>query len=157
MTAETTARLLEVTLRPIFRAAPFAAAWQSDQLRLQNEDKPAADASGQPKPRPLPSLTIAAYGVGDHLAVKINGVYASEIMLHLICRVSGVTPDSSRQIEMLARAADLAFRNCGAAIAATGQWPLLDRVIPGEEQREVDGNTRVLTLPYDLVAFPASP
>jgi hypothetical protein len=153
MNSETTARLLEFTLRPVFRAAPFTAGWQSDQLRLQNENLPPADASGQPKPRPLPCLTIAAYGMGDHLAVKIDGVYAAEIMLHLICRVSGVTPESALQIETLAKAVDAAFRASGAALLASEKWTMLDRVIPGEEQREVDGNTRVLTLPYELVAY----
>lgn len=150
MDQDLTSRQLELDLRTVF--APAFPAWLPAQLRVQNENRPANGA-----PLPLPAIVFTAHTKGDHLPVKIGGIYGSDIELMISARVDGNSPTSAQACGALARTADATFRSCGAALMALGHWTMLAKVNPTGEDRSIDGTTTVVDLTYELVGLLAVP
>lgn len=135
----TLARLLETTMRPALAAA---LAPGGVDLRCQNEDT----TPGQPLK--LPAVILAGRDLDDNYTVKVAGRFARNAELRAVCRVDGTKPQSTETLEALAATVI-------AGIAPTdADWIFL-QPFRQEDERTWDGQTRVLTLVWKIIALSA--
>jgi hypothetical protein len=136
-TTSTLARLLTTTMRPALAAALGDAV----SIRTANEDK-------TDKPLSLPAIVLAARDLDINYTVKVSGRYARDCELRAACRVDGTRPGSAEEVEALAATVEREIA------PASADWTFFQPFRQADE-RTWEGNTRVVTLVWKLIALPA--